>query len=253
MGRQGAAALAATVAIAASAPAAGAVERNAVAQGGAGSGECTTTPCTFAAALTAAAPGDEVVVHPGDHQVPSTPASPLTVNKQLFIHGIEGAPRPRLIHSSGGVGSFIPLTAVGIRLRHLQIESGAGGGTSNQTLHVTNSAVLERLVVVKAGANTYAALLLELGGTTVRDTVARTTGDGPESPSTRRATRSCATSPPSRPAPEAGESASRPATTATGSPRAIRRMRARAPRGTSSLAVARRTCTRTPRAIAPRR
>jgi hypothetical protein len=143
--------------------AAQATVRNAVAQGGATTGECTVVACTLPQALNAAVDGDEVLVHPGEYAV-----APFTIDDRVYVHGVEGRPRPRIIDSAGGVQYFVQLADVDIRLRHLHIETELSGSTLHSTFPVT----LEQLVVV-AGSGSGAPMLLELAGPVIRNTIVR--------------------------------------------------------------------------------
>jgi len=100
------------------------------------------TPCSLEYAITAASPGDEVVVTPGQYTVAAT----IETETPLWIHGQPGAPRPRIFAADKSVlKSFAPQ-----RISDLTLES-----TNNPegVLFVpADGTVLERLEIFARGA-----------------------------------------------------------------------------------------------------
>jgi hypothetical protein len=76
-------------------------------------------PCTLQHALDTAVGGfDEVVVEPGNYSFSST----LTVSKRLYIHGVLGQPRPRLVFSQAYADS-VRVESANTTIRYLEIQS----------------------------------------------------------------------------------------------------------------------------------
>lgn len=101
------------------------------------------TPCSLEYAITAASPGDEVVVGPGDYTVGAT----IETETPLWIHGQPGSVKPRIFAADKSVlKSFAQQ-----RISDLALES-----TNNPdgVLFVpADGTVLERLEIFARGAN----------------------------------------------------------------------------------------------------
>jgi hypothetical protein len=101
------------------------------------------TPCSLEYAITAASPGDEVVVGPGDYTVGAT----IETETPLWIHGQQSFLKPRIFAADKSVlKSFAPQ-----RITDLALES-----TNNPdgVLFVpADGTVLERLEIFARGAN----------------------------------------------------------------------------------------------------
>lgn len=86
---------------------------------GSGSACSQGSPCTVTVAVESASDNDEVVVAPGDYDIPSG----LTINDSgLNVHGAAGQPAP-LLHSGGTAVTFDSF-GMDDTLRHLRIEAG---------------------------------------------------------------------------------------------------------------------------------
>lgn len=115
-------------------------------------------PCSLATAIGSAVHGDEIVVHPGTYALAST----LSTDRNITIHGVDGAPRPHLV----GAGLILDGESVG--LRHLSLESN---GTA---LVGRGSGLFSDLVLVANGVGEKAFRLFTSSDASVilRDTVA---------------------------------------------------------------------------------
>lgn len=137
--------LALAVVIAAlSAPAsAAAAARYAAPGGGTVPGCAQPTPCSLEYAIAAAAPGDEVIVGPGDYTVGAT----IETETPLFIHGAPGTVKPRVFAADkAAFKSFVPQ-----HISDLEFETTNNGGEG--TLFVpADGTVLERLKLIARGA-----------------------------------------------------------------------------------------------------
>jgi hypothetical protein len=116
----------ALLALASSAPGALAVSTRYVAtDGSAADASCNPTPCSLAHGVNDAAPGDEVVVAPGNYPVTST----LHGSTLASIHGVPGMPRPRLLGATDlpedSDGNAVTLEGAAV-VRHLYVSSTAG-------------------------------------------------------------------------------------------------------------------------------
>jgi hypothetical protein len=81
-----------------------------------GGGDCLTTPCSLATAITGANPGDEVIVGPGTYAVETKITAPVA----LSIHGAVGQARPRIV----GASTVTPLESFAtLHVSDLRIES----------------------------------------------------------------------------------------------------------------------------------
>jgi hypothetical protein len=119
-----------------------AATRYAAPTGGMVPGCAQITPCSLEYAITAASPGDEVVVTPGQYTVGAT----IETETPLWIHGQPGSPKPRVFAADKSVlKSFAPQ-----RISDLALES-----TNNPdgVLFVpADGTVLERLEIFARGA-----------------------------------------------------------------------------------------------------
>ena len=151
------------------APAA-AAQRFASAMSSDGTGTCTTAaPCRLDHAIAGASAGDEVIVQPGDYSVTSALSAPVS----MYLHGVAGQPRPRLIGTSNLGGTTLSFKAGGT-LSHLAIESTA----SDRDALALASSLAEDLVLTSSGRD---GARLEGNGprtTILRDSVARSMAKG---------------------------------------------------------------------------
>ena len=123
------------------APAASAAERHATP---AGDGEACSSdiPCSISKAISGAASGDEVIVHPGEYALTTTIADP----GEITVHGVAGQPRPRLVFSGDAQEGF----RVGWHstLRYVEVEQKSDSG--NPAIFTSTSTVEQ--VVAKSSA-----------------------------------------------------------------------------------------------------
>jgi hypothetical protein len=184
-------ALAAAVTAAAAAPSVSAASQRYASPTGSGY-DCTALkPCSIEVAIDAKT-GDEVIVAPGDYPLSKTlTASP---GKSITIHGVAGAPRPRLLFSGPaqkGLDMDSLTAASGSTLRYVEVVQTAAeraifagpGATIDQviartsreggvvTATVRNGAV-SNSILVASGANG-TALATGAGNGEVVSTVAR--------------------------------------------------------------------------------
>jgi hypothetical protein len=133
----------------------------------AGAGDCTQpSPCDLQAAIEGAADGDEVILAPGDYGSPDLPLThPITAATAIDIHVAAGAPRPRIFSSADPALTIGPGAAVhDVELRH-------SGGIDAFDL----AGFAERVIVHSQAA----ACTLAGDGAALRDSVCRSTQDGP--------------------------------------------------------------------------
>jgi hypothetical protein len=135
-------ALAVLIAVLAAPASASAATRYASPAGGMVPGCAEITPCSLEYAITAASPGDEVIVGPGDYTVGTT----IETETPLWIHGQPGPVKPRIFAADKSVlKSFVPQ-----RIGDLEFESTNNG---EGVLFVpANGTVLERLELFARGA-----------------------------------------------------------------------------------------------------
>jgi hypothetical protein len=162
-----------------------AATRYAAPGGGMVPGCAQVAPCSLEYAITAASPGDEVVVTSGQYTVGAT----IETETPLWIHGQQGSPKPRVFAADKSVlKSFAPQ-----RISDLSFES-----TNNPegALFVpADGTVLERLEIFARGAE---SLGLRPGNNfTMTDTLilaeTRPTRPGCSSRAPARVRSSCAT------------------------------------------------------------
>jgi hypothetical protein len=120
-----------------------AATRYAAPDGGMVPGCSQVTPCSLDYAITAASPGDEVVVTPGQYTVGAT----IETETPLWIHGQPGLQKPRIFAADKSVlKSFVPQ-----RISDLSLEST---NNADGVLFVpADGTVLERLEIFARGAD----------------------------------------------------------------------------------------------------
>ena len=195
-------ALAAAVTAAATAPSASAASQRYASPTGGGYDCTAVSPCSIRDAVGGANTGDEVIVNPGDYPLTETlTASPL---KSITIHGVPGAPRPRLLFSGPaqkGLDMDSTAAANGSTLRYVEVvqtaaeraiyagrgatvdqviaRTSAGNGTPTATIR--NGAV-RNSILIASGANGTAlaagAANGEVVSTGARNVTAIATGTG---------------------------------------------------------------------------
>ena len=121
---------------------ASAATRYASPTGGMVPGCAQITPCSLEYAITAASPGDEVIVGPGDYSLGAT----IETETALWIHGAQGHAKPRIFAAEESVlKSFAPQ-----RISDLTFESN---NNEEGVLFVpADGTVLERLEIFARGA-----------------------------------------------------------------------------------------------------
>lgn len=136
-----------------------AATRYAAPGGGMVPGCAQVTPCSLEYAITAAAPGDEVVVGGGEYRLGAT----IETETPLWIHGEPGAAKPRIV--AGGRSAFKSFAPQ--RLGDLELEST---DTGDGVLFLpSDGTVLERLKLFSRGTE---ALGFRAGNTfTMTDTL----------------------------------------------------------------------------------
>jgi Ca2+-binding RTX toxin-like protein len=158
---------------------AAAVPRYAAPDGGAAN-DCSAPDsahaCEIHRAIQVAGPGDEVVVAPGTYDI----ASEVVVNKSLTIAGAAGQQRPRLVGRAGVATTMSVSPVDSSTLRHLAVESQAGGGRALFVQTGAGGALTVEDVVASASGGSATAIQVHLataaGSAVLRDSVARTTG-----------------------------------------------------------------------------
>lgn len=126
------------------APASAVAASRYVAPGGGTVPGCSqATPCSLEYGISAAAPGDEVVVGPGDYTVAET----IETETPLFIHGAPGSVKPRIFAADkAAFRSFAPQ-----HIADLEFETTHNGGEG--TIFVpADGTVLERLKLIARGS-----------------------------------------------------------------------------------------------------
>ena len=157
---------AASLALLASAQPAFASTRYAAPDSGDNVGSCSAlAPCSLAHAVNGAVAGDEVVVAPGSYSL----TSPASAGGPIFIHGVAGQPRPRIVGAPELAGDVLSLGAGGV-VRHLYVE---GNAELHSALSVERALVEGVEVLAAAGDG-----LDVQGASVVRDSVSRATGAG---------------------------------------------------------------------------
>jgi hypothetical protein len=127
--------------------AASAATRYASTFGGATPGCPQLSPCSLEYAITAAGPGDEIVVLAGTYDVATT----IETETPLFIHGEDGLPRPRIV----GAPEVTPFQSfVSQHLSYLTVE--ATGSGVNALFVPGDGTTLERLELIARGEGSLA-------------------------------------------------------------------------------------------------
>jgi hypothetical protein len=151
-------------------PASAATVRYASPTGDNATSNCTATepPCSLRRAIeTVAGPGDEVVVTPGTYNL----TAQLNVGQNVYIHGQDGQPRPRVVSTAPILFSFSKY-AGGARLSSLRLE--APGQVVDTTRLVDGApAIADHLVVFAAPGASGSAAANMAGGWTLQDSVVR--------------------------------------------------------------------------------
>lgn len=153
-------------------PASAATARYASPTGDNATSNCTAAepPCSLRRAIeTVAGPGEEVVVTPGTYNL----TAQLNVGQNVYIHGQDGQPRPRVVSTAPILFSFSKY-AGGARLSSLQLE--APGQVVDTTRLVDDSApaIADHLVVLAGPGASGSAAANMAGGWTLQDSVVRT-------------------------------------------------------------------------------
>ncbi len=118
--------------------------RFAAPDGGMAPGCPQLSPCSLEIAITGAAAGDEVIVAPGTYAV----GTAIEIEKSLYIHGQEDAPRPRIVGASG-VTPFKSFASQ--RLSYLTLE--ATDSATGVLFTPGKGTELERLELLAHGEN----------------------------------------------------------------------------------------------------
>jgi hypothetical protein len=164
-------ALAAAILLAVPSTASAAVVRHASPDGVNAGSTCTAAepPCSLRRAIeTVAGPGDEVVVAPGTYNL----TAPLNVGQNVYIHGQDGQPRPRVV-STAPVVFGMSRFAGGARLSSLQLEA-PGQVVDTAQLDTGEAPSVADHLVVLAGPAAVGAAADMAGGWTLQDSVVRT-------------------------------------------------------------------------------
>ena len=142
------------VALLCAAPSAYAAQRYA-APSPSGAADCSSpsNACDISTAITAAGANDEVIVEPGVYGSPTPIATAIFASApNLFIHGVDGLPPPRIHFASG---AFLVLGGSGERGHHLDIEGvddgfevNSGAQADEITAHISNGGALDSACTV---------------------------------------------------------------------------------------------------------
>lgn len=129
-------------------------------------GSCSAlAPCRLDHAVNGSAAGDEIVVAPGTYSVGLS----MAASGPVFIHGVAGQARPRIVGIPELTSPVLALDAGGVA-RHLYVE---GNAPLFSALSVDRALVEGVEVVAAAGDG-----IDVKGASVVRDSVARATGTG---------------------------------------------------------------------------
>jgi hypothetical protein len=109
--------------------------------GGSGSACSQSSPCAIQIALNNASTGDEVIVNPGDYSPPLNLFTPAT---NVYVHGADGQPVPRIHFSAGG---FLNVENTGNRASRLTLFGG-----NSAPLETTSGAEADQIVAVATAA-----------------------------------------------------------------------------------------------------
>jgi hypothetical protein len=152
-------------------PAAAATVRHASPGGDDTTSNCTAAdpPCSLRRAVeTVAQPGDEVVVAPGTYDL----SAQLNVGSNLYVHGEDGQPRPRVVSSAPRVFSFSKY-AGGARLSNLQLEAPGQVVDTTRLLDGYAPSIADHLVLLAGPAASGTAANMAHGWT-LQDSVVHT-------------------------------------------------------------------------------
>ena len=129
-----------------------------------GSGSACTqpSPCAIQIAVNNAGMGDEVIVAPGDY---SPPASVTPGFANIYVHGIQGQPMPR-IHFTAG---FLWIGNPGDRASWLAVDA-----TTSAPIETTNGGSADMIIAQATGANAQACYVYA----TLTDSVCWASGPG---------------------------------------------------------------------------
>ena len=105
--------------------------------GGASSGNCIGTPCSFPRAVAVAQDGDDVAVAPGDYGSEANPIGDASSGAAIRVHGIVGKPRPRIVAAPEKWA--LSLGNPNSSVSHLQV-TAVGSAPSTATLQFAGSA-----------------------------------------------------------------------------------------------------------------
>jgi hypothetical protein len=185
--------LGAVLAAASNAPVASAATPRYASPTGSGTACSSASPCSIRQAVEGAAPGDEVIVNPGDYPLTAT----LEKLGQITIHGVAGKPRPRLLFSGAGQnGLKLYFDSL---LRYVEIDQADANGTAlgvfgakvdqviakapGLAVNSRETSTIRNSIAVASGTNARALLTSADGGgdtntVTLRNVTAIATGSG---------------------------------------------------------------------------
>jgi hypothetical protein len=132
---------------------------------------CTAAepPCSLRRAVeTVAGPGDEVVAAPGTYNL----TAQLNVGQDVYIHGQDGQPRPRVVSTAPIVFSFSKY-AGGARLSALQLEAPGQVVDTTRLDDLEPPSTADHLVILAGPAASGSAANMA-GGWTLQDSVVHT-------------------------------------------------------------------------------
>ena len=113
-------------------------------------GDCSSgSPCDIFTAINNAAAMDEVIVTPGDYGAQGAPLVMGLASSaaNLYVHGVEGQPHPRIFSDALVV---LDITGAGATVRHLELNQIANA--NNQNAFVFQGSVASDMTVRTAGA-----------------------------------------------------------------------------------------------------
>ena len=95
-------------------------------------------PCALRRAIASASTGDEVVVEPGDY----FDNQPIDLDTTVYLHGVWGQPRPRILSSAYGGVAAVGVVAPNTRVRYIAVHHTGRGilllGTSDTVQEVVS-------------------------------------------------------------------------------------------------------------------
>jgi hypothetical protein len=131
----------------AGAPAARAAVRYAAPDSSLTSGSCPqSAPCKAKYAIEGAIGGDEVVLPPGTY-VHDSPNIFIEVPNGVYVHGVAGQPRPRIVQQQPYMGCNCPVLSVQgtAHLRRIEIDQSVDGPGA---IAASASSTVEQVVLV---------------------------------------------------------------------------------------------------------